>query len=129
VARPATLRASDDDRERVAERLRVAASEGRLLAHELEERLATALRARTYGELDAVVGDLPGQRGRREAPLLLRGAVALTVALAVLAALAIVAIVVFAIATAWFAWMIVAWLFFGLRARRGRARVPLRLIR
>ncbi len=33
--------------------------EGRLLAHELEERITRALRARTYGELDAVVDDLP----------------------------------------------------------------------
>ena len=56
------MRASDDDRERVAERLRLATGEGRLLAHELEERLAKALRARTYGELDDVVWDLPGTR-------------------------------------------------------------------
>jgi hypothetical protein len=44
----------------VAERLHAATTEGRLLAHELEERLARALRARTYGELDAIVEDLPG---------------------------------------------------------------------
>ena len=37
----------------------MACSEGRLFAHELEERLAVALRARTYGELDAIVSDLP----------------------------------------------------------------------
>jgi hypothetical protein len=44
----------------VAERLHTATTEGRLLAHELEDRLARALRARTYGELDAIVEDLPG---------------------------------------------------------------------
>jgi hypothetical protein len=44
----------------VAERLRQAAADGRILAQELEDRLSTALRARTYGELDAVVADLPG---------------------------------------------------------------------
>jgi hypothetical protein len=59
MATRASLRASDADRDRVAERLRLACSEGRLFAHELEERLAVALRARTYGELDAVVSDLP----------------------------------------------------------------------
>lgn len=55
----AALRASDADRERVAERLRHAAAEGRLLADELEERLGIALSAKTYGQLDAVVSDLP----------------------------------------------------------------------
>ena len=59
MTRQATLRASDADREQVAERLRHAAAEGRLLAEELEERLGTALSARTYGELDALVADLP----------------------------------------------------------------------
>lgn len=62
MAQRSGLRASDADRERIAERLRHAAGEGRLLADELEQRLATALRARTYGELDAVVADLPGER-------------------------------------------------------------------
>jgi DUF1707 SHOCT-like domain len=58
----ATLRASDADRELIAERLRQAATEGRLFADELEERLGAALSARTYGELDAVVADLPAPR-------------------------------------------------------------------
>lgn len=60
MTRRATLRASDADRELIAERLREAAAEGRLFADELEERLGAALSARTYGELDAVVADLPG---------------------------------------------------------------------
>ncbi len=60
MAKRSSLRASDADRERIAERLREAAGEGRILAHELEERLATALRAKTYGELDDVIADLPG---------------------------------------------------------------------
>ena len=58
----ATLRASDADRELIAERLRQAATEGRLNADELDERLGAALSARTYGELDAVVADLPAPR-------------------------------------------------------------------
>jgi Domain of unknown function (DUF1707) len=59
VARRYSLRASDGDRDDVAERLRTAAAEGRLLVTELEQRLEAAFRARTYGELDALVADLP----------------------------------------------------------------------
>jgi Domain of unknown function (DUF1707) len=62
MTRRATLRASDADRELIAERLRQATAEGRLFAEELEERLGAALSARTYGELDAVVADLPAPR-------------------------------------------------------------------
>ena len=65
MARRATLRASDADREHVAERLRHAAGEGRIVAEELEERLEAVFSARTYGELDAVVADLPGTPVRR----------------------------------------------------------------
>ena len=67
MARRSTLKASDADRELIVERLRHAAGEGRLLAHELEERLGAVFTARTYGELDAVVADLPGREvsGRR----------------------------------------------------------------
>ncbi len=56
-----TLRAADSDRDRVVERLRSAAAEGRLNADELEARLETALAAPTYAELDTVVADLPEQ--------------------------------------------------------------------
>jgi hypothetical protein len=58
------LRASDEDRERVVDRLRKAASEGRIAAEELEQRVTSALRARTYAELDATVADLPGPSSR-----------------------------------------------------------------
>src|SRR5437763_9687155 len=69
MARRSTLRASDADRERIAEQLRHATAEGRLLAEELEERLEATFGARTYGELDAVVADLPGAAvHRRERP-------------------------------------------------------------
>ena len=50
----------------IAERLRRAMGEGRLLAEELEERLEAVFTARTYGELDAVVADLPAPRPRRQ---------------------------------------------------------------
>jgi hypothetical protein len=55
------LRASHDDRERVVEVLRVAAGDGRLTADELDQRIELALTARTYGELSALVADLPAQ--------------------------------------------------------------------
>ncbi|MFG2308424.1 DUF1707 domain-containing protein [Streptomyces sp. NPDC048566] len=54
------LRASDADRERVAERLRDALAEGRLDMEEFEERLEAAYTARTYGELAPITRDLPG---------------------------------------------------------------------
>ncbi|MFJ9774973.1 DUF1707 domain-containing protein [Kitasatospora sp. NPDC101157] len=54
-------RAGDADREAVAERLRIAAGEGRIDLGELEERLDRAYAARTYGELDVLVADLGGR--------------------------------------------------------------------
>jgi hypothetical protein len=54
------LRASYEDRDKVAEQLRVAAGDGRLTADELDQRLEAALTARTYGELAALTADLPG---------------------------------------------------------------------
>lgn len=69
VARPAELRASHGDRDRVVELLRVAAGDGRLTAEELDERLEVALTARTYGELAALTADLPAVPGfAAEAP-------------------------------------------------------------
>ncbi len=62
MPRHAHLRASDADRERVVERLREAASEGRIGADELDDRVSRALRALTYADLDATVVDLPGPR-------------------------------------------------------------------
>ena len=56
----ADLRASDADRERVAERLRDAVAEGRLDMEEFEERLEATYTARTYGELAPITRDLPG---------------------------------------------------------------------
>ncbi|MFK0141891.1 DUF1707 SHOCT-like domain-containing protein [Streptomyces murinus] len=57
-ARP-ELRASDTDRERVAEVLRDALAEGRLDMGEFEERLEATYAARTYGELVPITRDLP----------------------------------------------------------------------
>jgi Domain of unknown function (DUF1707)/2TM domain len=57
--RRASLRASDADRERVAEALRQHHVDGRLDAEELTQRLDRAYAAKTFGELDAITTDLP----------------------------------------------------------------------
>jgi hypothetical protein len=62
MAQRSSLRAADSDREAVTERLRKAAGEGRLEPEELEDRVDAALRARTYGDLDLVLADLPSGR-------------------------------------------------------------------
>ncbi len=55
------MRASDADRDRVVEQLRIAAGEGRLEATELEERVGAALAARTAEELEPLTADLPAR--------------------------------------------------------------------
>lgn len=58
VAPPGDLRASHEDRDRVIEVLRTAASDGRLTLKELEDRLEKALTAPTVGELAVLSKDL-----------------------------------------------------------------------
>jgi hypothetical protein len=65
VEKRANLRASDADRDHTVSMLHKASTEGRIAAEELEQRVSTALKARTYGELEATVADLPGGRVRR----------------------------------------------------------------
>jgi hypothetical protein len=61
---PLSLRISDAERHQVAELLRDAAGDGRLSMDELDERLETVYRAKTYAELVPVAADLPGARDR-----------------------------------------------------------------
>lgn len=56
------MRASDAERERIADVLRDALAEGRLGLDEFQERLDVAYRARTRGELVPLVRDLPKQQ-------------------------------------------------------------------
>ncbi len=56
---PPALRASDAERERTATLLRDHAGAGRLTPEELDERLDAAYGARTVGELEALLRDLP----------------------------------------------------------------------
>src|SRR5271170_3891131 len=53
------LRASDADRERVADVIRQAAGDGRLTMAELDERLDAVYAAKTYAELEPITHDLP----------------------------------------------------------------------
>lgn len=55
---PRELRASDGDRERIAQVLREALADGRLELSEFEERIETVYQARTLGDLAAVTTDL-----------------------------------------------------------------------
>jgi hypothetical protein len=53
------LRASDADRERTAALLREHLAAGRLTAEEFQERLDAAYAAKTLGQLDELLADLP----------------------------------------------------------------------
>ncbi|OKI10290.1 hypothetical protein A6A06_03510 [Streptomyces sp. CB02923] len=59
----AELRASDADRDRIAEILREALAVGRLDAEEHSERIDLVYRAKTMGELEPLVRDLPAEAG------------------------------------------------------------------
>jgi uncharacterized protein DUF1707 len=124
MVRRSAIRASDADREYVAERLRNAAAEGRLLAEELEHRLEIALSARTYGELGSVLADLPREshpdRRLPRIPLRLRPATVLALVILFPMALAVAAafiVAIVALFTAWAVAVTLAALFLGPRAR------------
>ena len=133
MARRSTLKASDTDRDRIAERLRQATAEGRLLAEELEERLEATFAARTYGELDAVVADLPGAAIRqRERPATVAWLRPLPILALILFApllfslLLAAAVVVAMLFSTWVVVLVVGWWLFGHRYRyRGPNRRPL----
>ncbi|MFJ8072882.1 DUF1707 domain-containing protein [Streptomyces sp. NPDC096176] len=65
------IRASDADRDRIADILRDALAEGRLDAEEHSERIDAVYRAKTVGELEPIVSDLPAA-GRRSDTAALR---------------------------------------------------------
>lgn len=62
----AELRASDADRERVAEALREAYAEGRLTAEEHGERVDAVYAAKTLGELVPLTRDLPSHHATQQ---------------------------------------------------------------
>jgi hypothetical protein len=122
MARNASLRASDADRDAVAERLRQATVEGRLEPDELEERLHAALRARTYGDLRRLLADLPAMRApwdHRRAGVLPAVRIALVVAFRVAVVLAVVAVAAIVVASVAAWWLVGALVWLTLRGRRG----------
>jgi hypothetical protein len=56
------LRVGDDDRQRVVGELQRHYVAGRLSSDELSERVASALGARTFGDLASVLSDLPNEQ-------------------------------------------------------------------
>ncbi|WP_231953586.1 DUF1707 SHOCT-like domain-containing protein [Actinoplanes derwentensis] len=54
------MRAADGDRQKVADQLKAALDEGRLDLSEYDERVQRAYAAKTYGDLDGLLDDLPG---------------------------------------------------------------------
>ncbi|GAA3884505.1 DUF1707 domain-containing protein [Streptomyces sedi] len=67
---PGAVRASDADRDRIADILREALAEGRLEPEEHAERLDALYRSKTLGELEPLIGDLPaGQRSQPPGPV------------------------------------------------------------
>jgi hypothetical protein len=54
------MRAGDSDRQVVADKLKAALDEGRLDLHEYDERLQQTYAAKTFGDLDPLLSDLPG---------------------------------------------------------------------
>ncbi|MGW0122901.1 DUF1707 SHOCT-like domain-containing protein [Streptomyces sp. NPDC003327] len=62
-----SMRASDADRDRIADILRDALAEGRLDPEEHSERIDAVYRAKTVGELEPIVRDLPAAPGGRDA--------------------------------------------------------------
>jgi Domain of unknown function (DUF1707) len=122
-------RVGDADRNRTADLLKEAHAAGYLTLEEVDERLGTALAARTRGELDELVADLPpewraGQeQGRRPAgpparqrPALPPEAAWLVPLLAIVAALVVLAVVTRGF---FFPWPLL-WIVFAI-GRRGRA--------
>jgi Domain of unknown function (DUF1707)/Cell wall-active antibiotics response 4TMS YvqF len=63
------MRASDADRERVANVLREAAGDGRLTMDELDERLDAVYAAKTYAELEPITHDLPAAGSAAPVPV------------------------------------------------------------
>ena len=113
VAGDRDIRVSQEERERVVELLRTHAGDGRLELDELEQRVEAALSARTRGDLDALLSDLP-RSGRARRP----GGAVRVVALGSLAAAFLplaagIAILAFAPAAfAWVGWTAIGWWFF-----------------
>ena len=100
---PARQRVSDADRDRVAAELSEHFQAGRLTQDEFDERVGQAISARTQGDLDKLVADLPSGRATGSLPAAgpPAGLVARGARWAGPAAVLAVAVVLFAVTAAW----------------------------
>jgi hypothetical protein len=124
-------RAGDADRNRIADLLKEAHAVGYLSLEEVDERLGIALAARTRGELDRLVADLPPEwrasqeRGQRRSvgpPARQRSVLPAEAALLVPLAIVVTGVILLAVLTRgfFFPWPLL-WIFFFAFGRRGRA--------
>lgn len=127
MAHRSALRASDAERDLVADHLRRAAAEGRLQTDELEQRVEAALTARTYGQLERLLDDLPAPPAAPAPPARQTSSLArpaLVFLAVVVLAFALLsgdaARLVFGFMATWWIWLGVAWFFFVRPARRAR---------
>jgi hypothetical protein len=124
-------RVGDADRNRTADLLKEAHAAGYLTLEEADERLGTALAARTRGELDRLVADLPPEwrasqeRSQRpaEPPPRQRPALPPEAAWLVPLVMVITGVILLAVLTRgfWFFPWPLLWIFFFAFGRRGRA--------
>ena len=124
-------RVGDADRNRTADLLKEAHAAGYLTLEEADERLGTALAARTRGELDRLVADLPPEwlasqeRGQLPAgpPTRQRSSFPPEAAWLVPLVVVITGVVLLAVLTRgfWFFPWPLLWIFFFAFGRRGRA--------
>jgi|Tabmets5t2r1_1033131.scaffolds.fasta_scaffold03077_3 Domain of unknown function (DUF1707) len=124
-------RVGDADRNRTVDLLKEAHAAGYLTLEETDERLGTALAARTRGELDRLVADLPPEwranqeRGQRPPgpPPRRRPALPAEAAWLVPLAVIVTGVILLAVLTRGF-WLFpwpLLWIFFFAFGRRGRA--------
>jgi hypothetical protein len=114
------LRAGDRDREAVAEMLRTQHAEGRLDTEELQQRIDTCYEAKTFGELEQVVADLPREsRDERSGWHLNRWRLRLLTAAPVLVTLAAIS----AVTGRHLTWLVVPLIFLSVRLAATRHRV------
>ena len=124
-------RVGDADRNRTADLLKEAHAAGYLTLEEADERLGTALAARTRGELDRLVADLPPEwrasqeRGQRPdgRPPRQRSALPAEAVWLVPLVVVITGVILLAVLTRgfWFFPWPLLWVFFFAFGRRGRA--------
>jgi hypothetical protein len=124
-------RVGDADRDRTADLLKEAHAAGYLTLEETDERLGTALAARTRGELDRLVADLPPEwrarqeRGQRPAgpPPRQRPTLPAEVVWLVPLVMVITGVILLAVLSRgfWFFPWPLLWIFFFAFGRRGRA--------